>query len=142
MRSDRRGVEEPIRGPVRKAPVLVLVHGTGCPGCREYLLRLGERGAEVEEWDGRITAIVPEASTDGTGLAEADPPFRVLVDPEQRLASALSIRPPAVAIADQWGEIHWVGEAGPEHRFPPPGEVVEWVAYLAVQCPECQGEAF
>src|SRR5690606_28775006 len=32
-------------------------------------------------------------------------------------------------------------EAGDDHRFLPPEELVEWARYLAVQCPECQGEA-
>jgi hypothetical protein len=87
--------------------------------------------------------VVPDR-TEGEGIlgATADLPLAVAVDVEQRLALALSVQIPALVIADQWGEIHHVEEAGPDHRFPATGEVVDWVRYLAIQCPECQGEAF
>ena len=28
-----------------------------------------------------------------------------------------------------------------EHRSIAPEELIEWLRYLAIQCPECQGEA-
>ncbi|HKP74292.1 MAG TPA: hypothetical protein VJT67_02060, partial [Longimicrobiaceae bacterium] len=68
-------------------------------------------------------------------------PFPLLLDAEGRVAAALGVRAPAVVVADQWGEVHEVFEAGEEHRFPRPGEVETWVQYLAIECPECQGEA-
>lgn len=65
---------------------------------------------------------------------------RVAADPERRLASA-GITVPAVLIADQWGELFVVEPAGVEHVLLAPDEIVAWLRYLAVQCPECQGEA-
>lgn len=135
------GAATRIRLPGRKAPILVLVHGPDCSACRSHLERLAEHHGEIAEWDGRLLAVVG----DGGGTPEGGPwrefPFPVLSDPDGRLASALSIHPPATVVADQWGEIHAAEEAGDDHRFLPPEELVEWARYLAVQCPECQGEA-
>ena len=47
---------------------------------------------------------------------------------------------PGVTIADRWGEIAFV--QGVEHAdtLPSPDDVVEWVTFVQMQCPECQGE--
>jgi hypothetical protein len=43
---------------------------------------------------------------------------------------------PGVAVADRWGELFHVA-AG----LPAPPELVEWLRYAQMQCPECRGEA-
>ena len=58
-----------------------------------------------------------------------------------RTLAAAGIPAPAVLIADQWGELFVVEPAGDDHGFIEPDEVVSWLRYLAIQCPECQGEA-
>jgi hypothetical protein len=47
---------------------------------------------------------------------------------------------PAVVIADRWGEIVHVTTGLDVADLPRLSEVLEWVAYLQNQCPECQGE--
>ena len=42
-------------------------------------------------------------------------------------------------IADEWGEVYSVADAGAGHRFPGAPEIIEWVRFLAIQCPECEG---
>lgn len=59
----------------------------------------------------------------------------------QPLSGALRLDPPALAIADQWGEVHAGVAAGAEHRWLAVAEVADWLRYLAMQCPECEGEA-
>lgn len=130
-----------LRPRGRKAPILVLVHPGGCADCRAYLGRVAEHRAEIEEWDGRVIAVVP-----GPDSAEAaefwnGTPFPVVADPDGRVADALSVEAPALAVADQWGDIHAAEAAGPEHHFLEPAELVEWARFLAIQCPECEGEA-
>ena len=132
-----------VRARGRKAPVLLLLHSAGCRDCETYVQRLAARQADILEWDGRVLMVVPDR-TEAEGIlgTTADVPFAVAIDTEQRLAVALSVQIPAIVIADQWGEIHQVEEAGADHHFPATQEVVDWVRYLAIQCPECQGEAF
>ena len=48
---------------------------------------------------------------------------------------------PGVITADRWGEICFVAEAGTIAALPPVAELVEWLHYVQIQCPECQGEA-
>ena len=42
---------------------------------------------------------------------------------------------PGVAVADRWGELFFVA-AGLE----PVDELIEWLRYTQMQCPECRGE--
>ncbi len=47
---------------------------------------------------------------------------------------------PGVILADRWGEIRnrWAAER--EDALPPPSELVEWLRFVQMECPECQGE--
>jgi peroxiredoxin len=130
---------QPVRPAGRRAPVLVYMHGAECGGCRSFLAGLDRERAALEEWDGFVLAIVASEPADRASLD--DRPFPLLLDSEGRLRAALGIEPPAVLIADQWGEVHLSERAGEPHHFPTVESVVQWVRYLATQCPECQGEA-
>lgn len=131
------GAPRRVRPGGRLAPVLVLVHPGGCAGCAEFVAALEEAAADLEAWDGRVLAITPDPPRPG----RAETAFPWLSDPEGRLAGTLGLAPPAVVVADQWGELHLASEAGEGHDFPAVSELEEWLQYLAVQCPECEGEA-
>ncbi|HEU4557986.1 MAG TPA: redoxin domain-containing protein [Longimicrobium sp.] len=135
----RSGAPRRLRSGGRRSPVLVLVHPGACEACAAFIQRLGAASAALNDWDGDVLVITPE-TPDEPGSASSDH-VPVLSDPEQRLAESLSITPPAVVIADQWGEVHEITEARAEHRFPSAEEIESWLRYLAIQCPECQGEA-
>jgi hypothetical protein len=47
---------------------------------------------------------------------------------------------PGVVIADRWGEIWHVQPAGSNAELPRADALVEWLRYVQIQCPECQGE--
>jgi hypothetical protein len=47
---------------------------------------------------------------------------------------------PGVAVADRWGEIYFVQGAENAAGLPPADELLEWLRFVQVQCPECQGE--
>ena len=55
--------------------------------------------------------------------------------------SVPGVPPPAVVIADRWGEIVHVARASHAGELPLPRELGEWVDYVQRQCPECEGEA-
>jgi peroxiredoxin len=131
------GAEYRLRARGRRSPVLVLVHAGPCAGCDAYVQRLAAAAAALGDWDGDVLVISPGSAEEPLPAS----PFPFLHDPGNRVAAALGVRPPAVVIADQWGEVQDVREAGDEHRFPSEEEIESWLRYLAIQCPECQGEA-
>lgn len=55
--------------------------------------------------------------------------------------SVASILPPAVVIADRWGEIAAIATGDRAAELPDVDDVLEWVEYLRRKCPECEGEA-
>lgn len=118
-----RSAEAPARGellPPRlralaagRGPVaLCRTHGPGCPACRDYADRLTAREAAAGEWGGRIRLLAAE---EGAGES------------------------PLLVVADEWGEVYFAAQPGPDHDFPAPEEVVEWLRFAAIQCPECEG---
>lgn len=48
---------------------------------------------------------------------------------------------PGAIVADRWGEIVHVAPAADVWSLPSAENLAEWVAYLRIQCPECEGEA-
>jgi hypothetical protein len=48
---------------------------------------------------------------------------------------------PGMVIADRWGEIQHVAAADATLAgMPHPAEVADWVRYVRMRCPECEGE--
>jgi hypothetical protein len=48
---------------------------------------------------------------------------------------------PGVLIADRWGEIAYVAEAGSASELPLYDSLIDWLRHLQSRCPECEGEA-
>ncbi len=136
------GPPAPLRPPGRVSPVLILVDHADCDACRAWLHRLAAASADIGERDGRVIVIVPAPPDQAVRIADdATKSFTVLADPDRALAARLGISAPALAIADPYGEIHHAAPAGDAHDFPEPRDVVAWLRYLAIQCPECQGRS-
>lgn len=51
------------------------------------------------------------------------------------------VPPPAVVVADRWGEVHFAAKSDSVEGLPSPEELIEWLEYLQVKCPECEGES-
>lgn len=134
------GAPTPVRARGRRSPVLVLVHPSPCAECARYVERLEASRDALVEADGHPAVVAPEAWGEAAA-AWGSGRFPVLADPDGRLATSMGVRAPALIVADQWGEIHEAHEAGEEHRFPAIEALASTLGYLAVRCPECQGEA-
>lgn len=130
------GATHRLRASGRRSPVLVLPHAAACDTCAAFLRHLAAAGDALRAWDADVLVIAPAPAE-----RVVDVPFPLLLDPDRRVPSSLGVRAPAVIIADQWGEVHEIVEAGEEHRFPSAAEIEKWAQYLAIHCPECQGEA-
>ena len=51
------------------------------------------------------------------------------------------IHPPAVMVADRWGEVMYAAAGQRIADLPPANAVIEWLDYVQQRCPECEGEA-
>ena len=47
---------------------------------------------------------------------------------------------PGCAVADRWGQMHWVASAERIGELPSPREIAAWLHFVEIQCPECEGE--
>jgi hypothetical protein len=48
---------------------------------------------------------------------------------------------PGALIADRWGEIVHVAGGSDVADLPTPEDLLDWIRYVEIQCPECEGEA-
>jgi hypothetical protein len=134
------GGEFVLRPRNRQALVVLTLHGGECGECARALSDLMASAAEMREWDGHVIAVVAGERVPA-GIRAAQRDGCVVVSDAGRALTTRGIPTPAVLIADQWGELALVHDAGESHDFPTPDEIVEWLRFLAIQCPECQGEA-
>ena len=118
------------RGP----RVLITLHSAGCEGCRTYVADLAGDADRIADWGGRIVVAIPGDGADAAGLT-ALYGVQLLADPERRVASGEA----AVFVSDEWGEVYHHAAAGPSHDLPDIDELEEWVRFIAIQCPECEG---
>lgn len=116
--------------------VLLVVHAASCEPCQRYLRDLGSVTDRVGEWGGRITVILPGAAEDAKTFQEALPyRYQILLDPADEVGGGEA----AVVVADSWGEVYSVAKADAGHELSPPEDLLAWVQFLAIHCPECEG---
>lgn len=48
---------------------------------------------------------------------------------------------PGVVVADRWGEVRFAASGERAADLPHASALAEWVSSVAMECPECQGEA-
>lgn len=113
----------PARGP----RALVQLHDGACSECLAQVARIAARLDAIVEWGADVVVISPNAVRDSAGLP-------VLVDSEGAMVTGRL----CVVIADEWGEIFHATEGGSVHDVIAADEVVEWVKFVAIQCPECE----
>jgi peroxiredoxin len=116
---------------------LVLFHD-GCDACRTLLVRLAKDNASFREKNAVALAVGADGSAAAERLAlELDHAFPILVDAEGRVAAAQGLTVPAVVVTDRFGEIWAAWEGGPDHLLPDLSEIMDWLDFIEIQCPEC-----
>lgn len=133
-RSDGATVR-PLRGPHRDAVVVVVLHDVGCDACRDYLRALAGARSRFQLWDGTVNAVA--VSGDETLQAELGSAVQLLVDPDRELLDRVDTTAgPVTLVADRYGQVFHIDDAGTDHTVMEPRELEEWLQYLATQCPE------
>ncbi|HEX2207226.1 MAG TPA: hypothetical protein VHG93_06050 [Longimicrobium sp.] len=124
----------------RLVPIVFAAHDGDCEECRGYARSIAAADAELREWDGRAMIVVPGAAEDAARFTDGVA-LPVLADPERKLWTRMGMEGAALIVADPWGEVRMRHVAGAAHDLPSPAEVVDWARFVAIQCPECEGEA-
>ncbi|HET8522807.1 MAG TPA: redoxin domain-containing protein [Thermomicrobiales bacterium] len=109
--------------------VLLFHHGRDCAPCQAMLADIGAHIDEIQDQATAVLAIGPD------GEAR---PFPMLTDPSGEIAKQQGLAAPAVVIVDRFGEIWAAWEGGADHHLPHADDVIEWLEFLEVQCPECE----
>jgi peroxiredoxin len=109
--------------------VLLFHHGRDCARCHEMLADFDAGSEEIRDQSATILAIGPEAPAAS---------FPMLLDSSGEVTARQGLTVPAVVIVDRFGEIWAAWEGGADHRLPSSKDVIEWLEFLEVQCPECE----
>lgn len=113
--------------------VFLAMHSARCVACRDYLRSLAAN-SDLAEWGGRLTIVLRDSMDDATDLYDLlGGHAAVLTDPGR----SIPLTDGALAVTDEWGEVFFETSADDRHELPPPAEVVNWVRFIAIQCPEC-----
>lgn len=133
MRTQPGGKPFEVR-PSRGPRVFVTLHGTDCHECVEYVKEMAAAREPVEGWGADLVVVRADVSSPADPLlAQLD--LTVIEDPDHLLSRDRL----EVIVVDEWGEVHFATNGEGVHSPLPPEEVVEWVKFVAIQCPECEG---
>ncbi len=118
--------------------VLFFHHGAGCPACRNMLQELAAHMATYYAEKAIVLAIGPDQPHEARQFAaELECPFPLLSDPSGRVAAQQGLAVPAVVVADRFNEIWAAWPRADNHVLPRGEEIAAWLAFMEIQCPEC-----
>jgi peroxiredoxin len=103
-----------------------------------------EQYTAVREWTAEVLAVIQGTPQEAIHVKRRETlPFPVLADVDGRGHRAFGAVTPsgepaaAVYIADRWGEIYLARRTSADQALPTPQEILEWLHFIAIQCPEC-----
>ncbi|HEV2810699.1 MAG TPA: hypothetical protein VGV93_09935 [Acidimicrobiales bacterium] len=122
-----------VGGNLRRAQVLVLPHSEPCAACAAYLALLHEAAERIEGENVDVVALVTPLWEE---LASSIP-LPALID-DGVISSRLSrLHEPVVAIVDRFGQLFARFDAGDDHLFPAPEQILTCLLGIGIGCPEC-----
>lgn len=134
------GGEVRWRDPARGATVAVFLQSGDRDADRRYLDELTAAVPDFALWGGRVIVVMPDATAE-TAAIPSGGSARSLAVVTETMGEAehcgVGAGDDAILIADRWGEIYHGARGDSPAVLPGPGEITEWLKFLATQCPEC-----
>ncbi len=134
-----------VRG--RRQVALLMAHESGCLACYDYARQMAGIAAALDEADADALIVVPGIARDAAAWRHGLPVgARLLADPEGRwkhaVAGHVEIDPSGVLLVllDRYLAPRVVSAAAEAGGLADPSDAVDWLRYLALECPECSGE--
>lgn len=120
-------------GPNRRyAQVLVVTHADPCQECAAYVRSFADVAQQVQVEKGDVVAVAGRGWSGDSGF-----PVPVAVDDGvvgPRLSPGGT---PTVAVADRFGQLFVLFDAGDHHGFPTHDDILTTLLNIAIRCPEC-----
>ncbi len=128
----------------RRALVLYAAERGDCPACRAYLTALAALAPQIAAEEAELVVVVHgQPATAAPLQTVVGAAGTVLFDPDGRVFRRWGAVDPAgqpvaaLFVADRFGTLYARALAGPDHALPPAAEVVDWLRFINIQCPEC-----
>ncbi len=123
--------------------VLVFPLFARLPELQGLLHTLTELKAEFSEQEAQLLLVLPGSLEAAEGVKDAaDFPFPILAD-EQSVSARFALSQDAEGqmtgvayVVDRFGEIFNVSRTGEGDTVPAPEEVLDWLQFIEIQCPE------
>ncbi len=135
-------MKEPEEYRVRNHLVLLFLHDTTCGLCQKVLQSLARHYPEIRKNSAEVLAIIGGDVLNASEFhRKQNIPFVFLFDADDHAASLclvdIGMFRPAILLVDRYGEI-W-RELVPKENDGETEvkETLEWLAFMEVQCPEC-----
>ena len=119
----------------RRAQVLVVTHAEPCEQCSAYVASFEAVGDRLAAEKADVVAVVGPAWQHDT--TSTPTPAPAVIDDGVIGTSLSPEHTPVVAVADRFGQLFEVFDAGPDHRFPGHEDVLGTLLHIAIACPEC-----
>ena len=124
--------------PLRPGDILPHFEVTGLDGARvRYADIWQHRNLVLLSVPGDAAAAAGYAARVRSAVAAEAPHDAVCVTTADMLPALPS---PGVVVADRWGDVTFAGVCDPVLGIPAAEEIVEWLRFTRMRCPECEGE--
>ena len=127
----------------RRNLIVVLIAGAECEPCRVLLVDLAHHRQQIDWDEGQVLSIVYGPREEAERLARPDGiDYPLLFDPDGKVFRALGAWTDAgpaawtAYVTDRDGQIYASYQAGAGRSLPAVAELLEWLSYIAMQCPE------
>ena len=127
----------------RYSLVMVFADGASCAPCTSLLAGLARRYEEFKSVHGEVLAVVHRSLEEASALTLSERlPFQVVVDADgevHRTVGAVAADggvPLVVYVTDRYGYIYQVFRVAEGEDAPTPDEILDWLQYIDIECPE------
>lgn len=123
--------------------VIFFGHSGDCAQCRQLLKLLGSTYQHIVAEEAELLIIMPTSHDATTVKEELTLPCPVLYDDTLETYSRYGVLDEegalqaALFVSDRFGEVYHVTLSGDEHRLSSLQELMSWLRFIGIQCPEC-----
>ena len=123
--------------------ILIFCGAVNSASARRVVRQVSELYAEFVAEEAEVFAVVQGAGDEAEDLdGSCNPPFPILLDKDRHAHELFGIRSseqhslPAVCVVDRFGELRHVSRAAGSQPSGFARDILEWVRYINLECPE------